>query len=624
MKNKISIVSLLIAIMLIITVAIGTSYSLWTTSVNQVSVNTIDVGCFRITFNDRNISGAGDINLTNTYPMKNEAGKVLVPYKFSIENQCSVAASYDVNLETINTSTMDETKLDVYFNDSVIKSYIPNVVNGLSDDAKNAMNLTRGYLPAGESVTYSLRVWIDYNVTVDTPNVQGKVWNGRIAVSSEATLSKPAFTNKVIGDSNITLDIDTRSSKTVTNLVCYYGDKNTQEALGTAVGTTKCQYPLDAEYAKYTVTYSDGTSDSSYVQKLVDDKTISQFLVDLKANGATDLEYDGTDSLGEYGTPDNNLRYIGVAPNNYAYFNCSTTNLSEMNDTTCEKWRIIGLFNNIEDENGNSASRIKIMRDESLGEYTWDSSSDTINGGAGINQWGESTHSDGTPYEGADLMRELNTDYLGNVTVGTDGKWFSGFTNEYHGSYISYPKYADIPTSIINNKYQKMIQTVKWKTGANGVADRTDDWTPKKMYGYERSDNSGKVCSGGTYCNDDIIRKTYWIGKVGLIYLSDYGYTTIGQASNSNNMSCLITTIYGWTNCATHSWMYNFNTQWTLSLRIDSISSYGVFPIKEDGSTNYSSATPASGIRPALYLKNNVNIFSGDGSSSNPYKLVLK
>ncbi len=268
MKNKISIVSLLIAIMLIITVAIGTSYSLWTTSVNQVSVNTIDVGCFRITFNDRNISGAGDINLTNAYPMKNEAGKVLVPYKFSIENQCSVAASYDVNLETINTSTMDETKLDVYFNDSVIKSYIPNVVNGLSDDAKNAMNLTRGYLPAGESVTYSLRVWIDYNVTVDTPNVSGKVWNGRIAINSEATMSKPAFTNKVIGDSNVTLDIDTRSSKTVQTLTCYYGDEKVQETRGTEVGLTSCQYPLTAEYAKYTVTYTDGTSDTSYAKQL--------------------------------------------------------------------------------------------------------------------------------------------------------------------------------------------------------------------------------------------------------------------------------------------------------------------------------------------------------------------
>ena len=268
MNKKLSIMSLLIAILLIITITIGTSYSLWTTSVNQVSVNTIDVGCFRISFNDRNIAGSGDISLANAYPMKNEAGKVLMPYRFNIENQCSVAASYNVNLETLTTSTMDESKLNVYFNDSVIKSYIPNVINGLSDDAKNGMNLIRGYLPAGENITYSLRVWIDYDVTVDTPNVQGKTWNGRIAVNSEATISKPTYLGFNISNNNVIYDIDTRSSKTVSTLSCYYGDKNTQATAGTAVGTTKCQYPLTAEYIKYTVTYTDGTSDTSYVKAI--------------------------------------------------------------------------------------------------------------------------------------------------------------------------------------------------------------------------------------------------------------------------------------------------------------------------------------------------------------------
>ena len=43
MQKKISIVSLLISILLIITIFIGTTYSLWTTSVNQESTNTIDV-----------------------------------------------------------------------------------------------------------------------------------------------------------------------------------------------------------------------------------------------------------------------------------------------------------------------------------------------------------------------------------------------------------------------------------------------------------------------------------------------------------------------------------------------------------------------------------------------------
>ena len=268
MQKKIAIVSIIVALVIVISVSIGTTYSLWTTSVHQESTNTIDVGCFNIVFNDENISGAGNINLDKMYPIQDYIGKILPPYKFTITNQCSVASSYSVLLETLNTSTLDETNLDVYFNASSVKHYSSNATNGLSEDAKNGMNLTRGYLAAGEKVTYDLRLWIDYDVTVDTPNVQGKIWNGRIVVNSEATFTKPILNNKVLDGNNVVLDAHTGNNKTVESITCYYGDKNSQTNLGTAIGTTKCQYPLSAEYAKYDVNYTDGTSESSIVKKL--------------------------------------------------------------------------------------------------------------------------------------------------------------------------------------------------------------------------------------------------------------------------------------------------------------------------------------------------------------------
>ncbi len=269
-QRKISIVSLLIAILLIVTITIGTSYSLWTTSVQQESTNTIDVGCFRVAFSDEGFTVSGNINLEKAYPMPDAVVKGLTPYKFSITNQCSVAASYNVLLETLNASTMDETKLDVNFNDTSKKHYVSNITEGLSEDAKNGMKLASGYLGAGESITYNLKVWIDYDVTTDTPNIQGKVWNGRVVVNSEATFTKPSFTNKVIGEDNVTLDIDTKNDKTVQTLECFYGNERIQNEVGTAIGTSKCQFPLTAEYAKYKVTYTDGTTDSSYHKQLAE------------------------------------------------------------------------------------------------------------------------------------------------------------------------------------------------------------------------------------------------------------------------------------------------------------------------------------------------------------------
>ena len=53
-------------------------------------------------------------------------------------------------------------------------------------------------------------------------------------------------------------------------------------------------------------------------------------------------------------TEDNNIRYIGATPDNYIWFND-------------ELWRIIGVINNVEGENGKTETRIKLVRDESLG-----------------------------------------------------------------------------------------------------------------------------------------------------------------------------------------------------------------------------------------------------------------
>ncbi len=360
------------------------------------------------------------------------------------------------------------------------------------------------------------------------------------------------------------------------------------------------------------------------------DNSIATQIKELKEAGATDLEYDGISTLGEYGTEDNNLRYVGATPNNYIYFNCSTTNSSEMNDTTCEKWRIIGIMNNIEDENGNIASRVKIMRDESLGNYSWDTSESTVNNGWGINQWGAS----GT-YEGADLMRELNTDYLGNITVGTDSKWYDRNNNS---------KTANMPTSALNQNAQNMIQEVKWHTGSNSqeASDlaHNGDYSilkTKNMYEHERSNNTSKICSSeeeeyGKLCNDEVTRTTTWTGKVALMYPSDYSYSTSGGATLNKNACLNIPTIdwydqsniNGISDCYQNTWIYNENYwQWTLSPRADSSAAGSVFLVYDVGSVALNYARYGYAVRPAVFLQSSISITGGNGSSSNPYKLTM-
>ena len=343
-------------------------------------------------------------------------------------------------------------------------------------------------------------------------------------------------------------------------------------------------------------------------------------ILDLKAKGASDLEFDGVETLGVNGTDDNNLRYVGKTPNNYVYFNCTTTNTSLMNDETCEKWRIVGVFNNIEDEHGIVSSRIKIMRAETIGRYSWNSCDSSINSGNGFNQWGESTYEDGTPYEGAQLMRELNTDYLGNITIGIDGKWYNGSNNS---------KTADMPESTLNSDAQNMIQTVKWNIGTNGN-NGNETWTTKNMYLYERSNNNGKICSS-IYpdCKDTVIRTTTWTGKIALIYPSDYGYATSG-GTTTNKETCLNTSLYSWngskiSDCKNNSWILSNNYHWTLTPQGMPYGSNTIFPIGTSGAidTNYNSYNSYK-VRPVLYLQSSIYVTGGNGSSEKPYKLVYK
>ena len=56
-----------------------------------------------------------------------------------------------------------------------------------------------------------------------------------------------------------------------------------------------------------------------------------------------------------------NIRYYGASPNNYVYFNCS--DYSNQSSSTCETWRIIGVFN----------GKVKLIRGSQIGKYSWDS-----------------------------------------------------------------------------------------------------------------------------------------------------------------------------------------------------------------------------------------------------------
>ena len=290
-------------------------------------------------------------------------------------------------------------------------------------------------------------------------------------------------------------------------------------------------------------------------------------------------EYDDiSNNLKKDNTPDQNIRYYGSNPNNYVKFNN-------------ELWRIIGVFGN----------NVKLVRNESLGSISWDSSESTINSGYGINQWGESTYEDGSSYEGADLQVYLNKMYYGGDTTIT-----------CYGSANNGTKTC--PTGTIDETSKSLIDKHTWNTGAIEWGKRTDTLA---FYQAERG-TKGKICSSRNGCNDTVTRKTTWTGYIGLPYVTDWAYASSESVCETNMQKQDSSNAYI---CKNNNWMQRSTEAWYLSPNADGWSANNAWYVSGVGYANYNYAANSKAVAPSIYLKSNILIKSGNGTSSNPYIL---
>jgi len=275
-------------------------------------------------------------------------------------------------------------------------------------------------------------------------------------------------------------------------------------------------------------------------------------------------------------------RYAGYDPNNYVTFNEEEAG-----------WRIIGLVNTPEGQ------RIKIIRDESIGAYSWDSSPSNINGGRGINEWSQ-----------ADIMTLLNKGAYYNRTSG----------NCYHDSNNTTVP-CDFSGFGLTSNAKSMIDTITWNTGSILESEITSN--ASKFYELERGNKTGKGCSSGTYCTDTITRTTLWKGQVGLIYPSDHSYATSGGPSTSRKV-CLEQGQQSWIagnqdDCGNNSWI---TTHWTLmSVNTSRDNSFGIYLSWGQNQPTVTNTKFPLYINPVVYLKTNVKVISGLGTEENPYNL---
>ena len=160
----------------------------------------------------------------------------------------------------------------------------------------------------------------------------------------------------------------------------------------------------------------------------------------------------------------------------------------------------------------------------------------------------------------------------------------------------------------LNNEYsitelsKLLIDNTKYYLGAD-----SEYLDGEYFYNFERGIE--------TYQN---VRSTNWVGKIGLMYLSDYLYTF----SLGVDDTCYNTPYSCGSSHPNLSWLFRGGYhQWTITPYPGSDDAYVV--VNTGRIQYFDRVTNIIGILPSVYLKPNVKIKSGDGTIDNPYEFEL-
>ena len=168
--------------------------------------------------------------------------------------------------------------------------------------------------------------------------------------------------------------------------------------------------------------------------------------------------------------------------------------------------------------------------------------------------------------------------------------------------------YNSLSSLDLTSDARNQIDTVKYYLGGSSSYE---DVTAATFYQRERET---AVPSGNSIA---------WIGEIGLMYPSDYGFATSG-GSITNRVGCLEKALYNWSDsaysdCKNNDWLYMVTLyQWTIT---PFMNSYNLAVVQTDGKVTFNYAFNSSAVRPVIFLKPDIRL-TGSGASTDPYIIV--
>ena len=340
----------------------------------------------------------------------------------------------------------------------------------------------------------------------------------------------------------------------------------------TATSKKEEKWNINITFVNYEENQNANAGKSMSAKVMIQKEEEKVFLADYVKSLYTGTQGDNNiyyhDSSLTNGAGDSSYRYSGANPNNYVCFGS--------NESTCPTdnlYRIIGVF-------GNNVKLIKYdygTTDElgTDGDYS-----------KTYKEWGMDSTYKGTYGDG----ERIGVYYWNNTTQ--KNTWSESLLNK-----------TNLNTNFINNigeEWANKIATTTWKVGGNTYSNIYSK-TPSVVY-------QNEIVNPVTTNTTD--NATEYTAKIGLMYVSDYGFAAEPSAwtltmGNYNNTTATST-----------NWMYMGLYEWTISRSADY--SDVAFIVNDDGSVNYDSVGDNIAVRPSFSLESSITYVSGSGSASDP------
>ena len=278
------------------------------------------------------------------------------------------------------------------------------------------------------------------------------------------------------------------------------------------------------------------------------------------------------------GAGDNSYRFAGSSDvvNNYVCFGSSEAPCPADN-----LYRIIGVF----------GDRVKLIKS--------DYANSNLLGTNGDYSPGTDTMSGSSTYKGElATINRYTWNYANNTSIN------SGYgSNTWSTSLLNKTNLNQNFITNIGAEWANKIDMTTWKVGGN---------TQNNIYSQPaKTAYQNEIVNPVTTNSTD--NKTEYSAKIGLMYVSDYGFAAVPSAWTANLNT------YNGEAIKNANWMYMGLNEWTIS-RGANIDWY-VFYVYSTGNVATYYANAAYGVRPSFNLLSSVTYVSGSGTSSDPIRI---